>query len=45
MMAFRVVRGESVSYLDTPVEPQLHKQDRLWKPGRLMGDSPDTRRR
>jgi hypothetical protein len=30
--------------LDTPMEPHLHKPNRLWQPGRVMGDSPDTRR-
>jgi hypothetical protein len=40
MMAFRVVRERSVLYLDTPLEPQLHKPNRLWKPGRVMGESP-----
>ena len=42
MTAFRVERGNSVSYIDTPLEPQLHKPNRLWQPGRLMGDTPDT---
>jgi hypothetical protein len=27
-----------------PWEPQLHERDRPWKPGRVVGDSPDTRR-
>src|ERR1035441_2658933 len=44
MMAFRVVRRGTVHYLDTPLEPQFHKPSRLWQPGRLTGDSPDTRR-
>ena len=41
--AFRVVRGRDVLLLDTPLEPRLHKQNRLWQPGRVMGDTPDTR--
>jgi hypothetical protein len=44
MTAFRVVRGSGVSYLDTLLESQLHIPNRLRKPGRLMRDSPDTRR-
>jgi len=40
MTTFRVVRGSSVLYLDTLLEAQLHKQDRLETPGRFMGDSP-----
>jgi hypothetical protein len=28
-----------------PREPQLHTPNRSWQPGRLTGDSPDTRRR
>jgi len=43
MMAFRVVRPSDVPYLDTPLEPQSQKQDRLWKPERVMGDSWETR--
>ena len=27
-----------------PWEPQLHKRDQPWKPGTIMGESPDTRR-
>src|ERR1035441_7754513 len=27
-----------------PGEPQLHKPNRCWMPGRVMGASPDTRR-
>ena len=40
MTAFRAVRKRSVRYLDTPVELQLHKQDRPWKQERFMGDTP-----
>ena len=32
----------TVLYLDTPPEPQLHKQNRLWETGRVMGESPDS---
>ena len=42
MTAFRVVRGSSVLYLDTPLGPQLYKQNRLSKPGRVKGDSWDS---
>jgi len=38
--SFRVVRGRCVHYLDTPLEPKLHKQNRLETLGRFMGDSP-----
>ena len=34
---------KSVHYWDT-LWPQLHKPNRSFEPGRLMGDSPDTRR-
>jgi len=34
MSAFRIVRGRTVHYRDTPMEPQLHKPDRLSEPGR-----------
>jgi hypothetical protein len=47
MTAFRMVRGSAVHYLDTALEPQLYRLDRLWEPGshgRLTGHSPDTRR-
>jgi hypothetical protein len=44
MTAFRVVRQMAVLFLDTPLESQFHKPNRCWMPGRLMGDSPDTRR-
>ena len=44
MMAFRVVRGSDVLYLDTPLEPQLHKPNRWWVPRGVIGVSPDTRR-
>ena len=49
MMAFRVLRRRPVLYLDTPQEPQLHKPNRLWQPGRasethrtLTGDNFDN---
>jgi len=50
MMAFRFVRGRNVLYLDTLMEPQLYKPNRLWQPEScetrriLAGYSPDTRR-
>jgi hypothetical protein len=44
MTAFRVVRGRNVLYLDTSLRPQLHEPNRLWQPGRLMGDTPDPHR-
>jgi hypothetical protein len=44
MTALRVVREISVLFLDTRLEPQLHKPNPLWQPGRLAGHSPDTRR-
>ena len=44
MTAFRVLRGTSVPYGDTLLEAPLHKPNRLWVSGRLMRDSPDTRR-
>jgi hypothetical protein len=43
MTAFRVMRGSSVSYLDTLLESQLHIPNRLRNPRRLMGDSPYPR--
>jgi hypothetical protein len=39
MMAFRVVQGSIFLFLDTPLEPQLHKQNRLVEQLRFMGDS------
>ena len=39
MMAFRVVWSSSVQYLDAPLEPRLHKPNRLLAPGRVMGES------
>src|ERR1039457_1107029 len=42
MTAFRVARERSVLYSNIPLEPQLHKPNRLWKPGRVMGESPDS---
>jgi hypothetical protein len=45
MMAFRVVRERGVLYLDTPLEPQFHKPNRLWAPGshgRLTGHTHRT---
>ena len=44
MTALRVARGRSVLYLDTPLGPQLHKPNRLWEAGRVMGESPLLRR-
>src|ERR1035437_2687371 len=35
--------GRTVPYLDTLREPQLHKPNRLSEPGRVMGESPDSR--
>jgi hypothetical protein len=40
MTTFRVVPGRTVHNLDTSLEPQLHKPNRLSGPGRVMGDSP-----
>jgi hypothetical protein len=42
MTALSVVRSRAVLLLDTSLEPRVYSQDRLWVPGRLMGDSPDT---
>jgi hypothetical protein len=39
---YGVERVTDVPFMDTPLRPQLHKQDRLWQPGRVMGDAPDT---
>jgi hypothetical protein len=36
--------GMNVSYVDTLMEPQLHKPNGVLQPGRRMGVSPDTRR-
>ena len=36
--------GRIVLYLDTPLEPQMHKPNRLWGLGRVMGESPLLRR-
>src|SRR5664279_2513446 len=44
MMAFRLVWERSVHYWDTPLQSQLHKPNRSWEPGRVMGESPGTRR-
>jgi hypothetical protein len=41
MTALYAVQGRNVLYLDTPLEHQLHKLNRLVGPGRVMGDSPD----
>ena len=38
---FRLCGERTLLYLDTPLEPQLHKPNRLYMPGRVMGDSPD----
>jgi len=35
--AFRLVRDRGVQYLDTSLEPQLHKPNRVLEPGRVMG--------
>ena len=40
MAAFLVARARNFLYLDTHVEAQLHKTNRLWEPGSVMGDSP-----
>ena len=34
--------GQKALFLDTPLEHQLHKPNRLWEPGRFVGESPDT---
>src|ERR1035441_2284855 len=44
MTALRVVRERTVYYWDTSLVPQLYRPNRLWGPGRVMGDSPLLRR-
>ena len=39
MLAIRVVCNGS---LDIPLDPQLYKPNRLWAPGRVMGESPGS---
>jgi hypothetical protein len=41
---FWLVLGRSVRNLDTPLDFNLHKLNRLSKPGKGIGASPDTRR-
>src|ERR1022692_1298343 len=38
-LAIRVVCNGS---LDIPLDPQLYKPNRLWAPGRVMGESPGS---
>ena len=45
MRAFGVIWERGVPNLDTPQVPRFHKPNRLWAPGRVMGESPDIHER